>query len=64
MTQDDDLFGVTIDDMLAEVKRELKQRAKVYPRLIAGGQISAHRAARQVVVMEAIADKLAKEAGQ
>jgi hypothetical protein len=58
-----DLFPITVDDMLAEVKRELLQRAKVYPRLVATGKLSAEKAGRQTRVMEALADKLKRETG-
>lgn len=46
----------TAQDKLATVEREVKYRKRVYPRLIASGQISADFARRQIETMEAIAE--------
>lgn len=42
-----DLFPPTREDAIAEVKRELAQRAHVYPRFIAARRMSAEEAGRR-----------------
>lgn len=52
----DDLFGglpATLDEQIAELERELRQRERVYPRLIANGTLRRDRAERQTAAMEA-----------
>jgi hypothetical protein len=56
-----DLLGdlpVSIQEQIGEIDRELRQRARVYPRLISAGQLSPARAEMQVRVMEAVRDTL------
>lgn len=51
-----DLFErepISLDEQIAELERELRQRERVYPRLIASGQLTKLRAERQVLVMQA-----------
>lgn len=43
-------------DKLAAIEREIRQRKRVYPRLIAQGKMTDGFAAAQIAVMEAIAD--------
>lgn len=45
---------VTLAQQIEELKRELRQRAAVYPRLIAAGKLSERRAAHQTYVLEAV----------
>lgn len=49
-----DLLGITHDEMLAELRRELRQRAKVYPRLVQEGKLSATRAEKQIEALESV----------
>jgi hypothetical protein len=51
----------SVADMLAEVERELKARAFVYPRLIGSGKLSQAAATRQTARMQAVADHLRRE---
>lgn len=48
------LLPITLADQIAEVERELKMRAKVYPRWILTGRLTKERAARNTAVLEAI----------
>lgn len=43
-------------DKLAAVEREIKQRKRVYPRLIEQGKMTDGFAASQIAIMEAIAE--------
>lgn len=47
---------ITTEDKLKEVERELRQRDRVYPRLIRSGKLKPDTAARQIRVMRAVAD--------
>ena len=49
-------------DMADEARREVDLRKRVYPRMIASGKLKEGAAARQIAVMQAIADKLSIEA--
>lgn len=49
-----DLFPVTIAEQIDEVKRELQQRQRVYPRLIGAGKMTQVAADRNVRRMEAV----------
>lgn len=57
----DDLLPITVDDMIAEIERELKQRSRVYPRLVSSGKLAKDRADRQVKVMRAVRAHLIAE---
>jgi hypothetical protein len=48
------LIAITAADKLKELKRELAQRRRVYPRLIEKGSLTREAAARQTEIMEAI----------
>jgi hypothetical protein len=48
----------SIDELCAAARREVAQRKKVYPRLVRDGKMSSDEAARQIALMEAIADLL------
>lgn len=45
---------ITDSDKLAEIKREIRMRHSVYPKLIKGGKLSEKDAARQIAILEAI----------
>ncbi len=45
---------VTIDEQLAEVKREIAMRQKVYPKWIESGSLPKQKADFQILAMEAV----------
>lgn len=45
----------TRDEKLREARRELRQRRRVYPRLVQQGKLTRADADRQIAIMEAIA---------
>ena len=45
---------ITATDKLREINREIGQRRRVYPRLIAKGAMTQQAADRQIAIMEAI----------
>lgn len=47
---------VTLEEKLKEVEREIAQRHRVYPRLIARGTLTKERAAQQIRIMSAVAE--------
>lgn len=49
---------ITLDDQIAEVDRELRQRDWVYPKLIASGKLTTSAAERQLARMRAVRDSL------
>jgi hypothetical protein len=52
-----DLFGqagITREEKLAELAREIKLRQSVYPRWVAGRKLTQHRADRQLAILVAI----------
>ena len=51
-----ELFAFTIEEKLAELKRELKLRHQVYPRRIYTRRLSKKRADRQLALLESIID--------
>lgn len=57
---------VPLSDQITEVERELRQRERVYPRLIAAGTLSKVRAELQTRAMQAVLDTLfaAQDAGK
>jgi hypothetical protein len=60
-----DLLPVTLDDMIAEVKRELAMRAEWYPKWKANaGRNKRNQMDRQWDVMEAVLQHLEAERGQ
>lgn len=44
----------TIDEQIACVRRELGQRARVYPRLVGSGRMKSADAAREIETMGAV----------
>lgn len=52
--QIDTATPVTLDEQIAEARRELQQRHRVYPRLTAAGKLPAAQASRQIRVMDEI----------
>ena len=47
-------MNITVDDKIRETKRELAQRAHVYPRMIARNALTQARADNQIAVLRAI----------
>ena len=45
---------ITIDEQIAEVKREIAMRNKVYPRWIESGSLPKQKADFQILAMEAV----------
>jgi hypothetical protein len=48
----------TIEDMVACVERELRQRHRVYPRLVTNGRMRQADADREIATMNAVLDHL------
>jgi len=48
----------SINELCACARREVAQRKKVYPRLVANGIMELSEAQRQIAMMEAITDNL------
>jgi hypothetical protein len=48
------LLPVSIDAMVKEVQREIRQRERVYPRFVGAGKMTQVAADRQIEVMQAI----------
>ena len=48
-------MSVTQEAKLRAVRREIRQRRRVYPRLIANGKMTQQEADHEIAVMEAIA---------
>lgn len=60
-----DLYPVTLDDMIAEVKRELEMRARLYPQWkLNAGNNKRNQMDRQWDVMEAVLRFLEEANGQ
>lgn len=57
-----DLYAVTLDVMIDEVRREITARRYVYPRLIADQKLNARIANRRIEIMEAVLARLVAEA--
>jgi hypothetical protein len=49
---------IGIPEMIAETKRELTMRRRVYPRLVGRGTMTAADAERRIAVMQIILDTL------
>jgi len=49
---------ITVGEMEAELRRELRERSRVYPRLIAKGQLSQAQADRRCAVLQAALRRL------
>lgn len=49
-----DLLPVTLDDMIAEVKRECQKRREVYGRAVQERRMNARLANRRIDVMDAV----------
>ena len=56
-----ELFPVTLEGMIDEVKRELDMRRQVYPRAVASRRMNKREADRRVWVMESLLKKLERE---
>jgi hypothetical protein len=55
---------VTIDEQIAEVRRELAMRNKVYPKWIEAGSMKKSKADFQILAMEAVLISLQETAKQ
>ena len=49
-----DLFAPTLDEQIAEVRREIALRARVYPRFVQSGKLTQAKADRSMAVMGAV----------
>jgi hypothetical protein len=56
------MSDVSNADKLKEIERELAQRRRVYPRLIAAGKMSKATADRQTAILESIRDDYRRKA--
>ena len=52
------LFPITIDDEIAEVRREIQLRERVYPNWVHTGRLKQERADRQLEAMRAVMARL------
>lgn len=52
---------ITTEDMLACVRREVRQRQRVYPRLVELGKMTQSQADPETRTMQAIAEKVRRE---
>jgi hypothetical protein len=50
----DDLFPITLADMIICVEREIRFRERVYPRQVAGGRLTETKAAREIEIMRTV----------
>jgi len=57
------VFDVDLPDQIAEVRREIEQRKRVYVRMIDKGRLSKADAERQTIVMHAVLATLEKLRG-
>ena len=55
---------ITIDEQIAEVKREIAMRNKVYPKWTESGSLTKRKADFQILVMEAVLISLQEIARQ
>lgn len=55
---------ITIDEQIAEVKREIAMRNKVYPKWIESGSLTKPKADFQILVMETVLISLQEMARQ
>jgi uncharacterized protein YqeY len=53
-----DLLGITTQEMIVCVAREIEMRRKVYPRWVEAGRMKLARAEREIEVMEAVLARL------
>jgi hypothetical protein len=51
---DEDLFPLTIDDMIGEARREIEVRERVFPRWVQAGKITGSEANRRIRLMKKI----------
>jgi len=49
---------IPIADQIACVERELRQRARVYPRLVEGGRMTPNKARQETATMQAVLETL------
>lgn len=57
----DDLFSPTMDEMIAEVDREIELRKRVFPRWVANGQLKRDVADRRIRILECVSAYLSME---
>lgn len=53
-----DAAKISIEDQVACVERELRQRARVYPRLVEQGKMTINQSRLETARMEAVRDTL------
>jgi hypothetical protein len=53
-----DLLPITVDDEIAELRREAKLRASVYPRWVAAGRLKKDKADRYCEVLDSAIKRL------
>ena len=53
-----DLFPATLDDQIAEVRRELALRERVYPNFVAKKRLTQEKADRHMAAMRAVLQTL------
>ncbi len=58
------LFEITIDDMIAEVQRELAMRRHVYPRLVQSKKMTKEQMDHRMEAMQSVADLLVRHRDQ
>lgn len=56
-----DLFPPTMDEMIAEVEREIELRKRVFPRWIANGKMKQDVADRRIRILECVSAYLSME---
>jgi hypothetical protein len=60
MIETDDLYPPTLGEQIAEIEREIALRARVYPRMLETGKLSATAARRQMRCLRAVLQTLVK----
>lgn len=53
-----ELFAPSLDDQITEVWLEIRQRHRVYGRMVADGRMKAEQSERKIAVMEAVLETL------
>ena len=56
-----ELFPVSVEEMIEELRRELQLRQQFYPLRVAERKMNARRADRQIRIVEALIEKLSAE---
>jgi len=56
-----DLLPITLDEMIAELRREVEMRHRVFPRQVQAKLLKAETADRRIAILEALITKLEGE---